>query len=113
MGYPIYGDFSICYFSTDFVRALKVGKNKKALFWQMSSVTKRCKSSFCDATKDSNTLASPLTTPNPPGKAFYFLTSQVSKADLCDEGLRPFKTPKAPQVGYTIAALGADLHHFY
>ncbi|WP_289242376.1 hypothetical protein [uncultured Campylobacter sp.] len=37
MGYPIYGDFlkesakhkSVCYFSTDFVRALKVGKNKK------------------------------------------------------------------------------------
>ncbi|ARR01323.1 hypothetical protein CSUIS_1541 [Campylobacter porcelli] len=27
VGYPIYGDFSICYFSTDFVRALKVGKN--------------------------------------------------------------------------------------
>ena len=30
------------------------------------------------------------------------LTSQVSRADLCDEGLRPFKTPKAPQAGYPI-----------
>ena len=28
-----------------------------------------------------------------------FFTSQVSKADLCDEGLRPFKTPKAPLRG--------------
>ncbi|MDD5785716.1 hypothetical protein [Campylobacter lanienae] len=29
----------VCYFSTDFVRVLKVDKNKKALFWQLSSVT--------------------------------------------------------------------------
>ncbi|WP_170000627.1 hypothetical protein [Campylobacter sp. RM9328] len=28
----------VCYFSTDFVRALKVGKDKSD-FWQMSSVT--------------------------------------------------------------------------
>ncbi|WP_272887262.1 hypothetical protein [Campylobacter lanienae] len=29
MGYPTKWGFSVCYFSTDFVRALKVGKNKK------------------------------------------------------------------------------------
>ena len=28
MGYPTKWGFSVCYFSTDFVRALKVGKNR-------------------------------------------------------------------------------------
>lgn len=46
----------------------------------------------------------------------HILTSQLSEAQLCDEGLRPFKTPKAPLAWGTpikIRGVSHPLEGFY